>query len=177
MNWDALGAIGEIVGAIAVVITLLYIANQARSNALAINRAAMQATLMGRGESTRFLASDPEISNLMWRGADHPESLDQEEWLRFFLICGSIVRPIELAYMDYEADCMDESLWIGQKQTIIFWFSKPGVKRWLDQYGQTLYPGFRNYVSSIVREIEGNATIVENYDRPDTSSLKREKLG
>ncbi len=39
----------------------------------------------------------------MWRGAGHPESLEPEEWLRFFLICGSIVRPIELAYLDYAA--------------------------------------------------------------------------
>jgi len=46
-HYYALGAIGEIVGAIAVVITLLYLASQAKSNTLAINRAAIQATLDG----------------------------------------------------------------------------------------------------------------------------------
>jgi len=173
MNWDALGAIGEIVGAIAVVITLLYLASQAKSNTLAINRAAIQATLMGRGESTRFLASDPAISELMWRGADHPESLEPEEWLRFFLICGSIVRPIELAYLDYAAGLMDDDLWAGQEQTVIFWFSKPGVKHWLEQYGQTLYPEFRDYTHTLIRKIEENTVVIETFNRPDTSSLKR----
>jgi len=176
MNWDALGAIGEIVGAIAVVITLLYLASQAKSNSLAINRAAVQSTLMGRGESTRFLASDPVICELMWRGADHPESLQPEEWLRFFLICGSIVRPIELAYMDYAAGCMDEALWAGQDQTIIFWFSKPGVKRWLDQYGQTLYPEFRDYAHMLIKQIEEKSVVSDSFSAPDTSSLKRDKL-
>ena len=28
MNWDAIGAIGEVVGAVAVVVTLLYVARQ-----------------------------------------------------------------------------------------------------------------------------------------------------
>ena len=32
MNWDAVGAIGEIVGALAVVITLVYLAIQVRQN-------------------------------------------------------------------------------------------------------------------------------------------------
>ena len=36
MNWDAIGAIGEIVGAIAVVITLLYLAHQTRINTKAV---------------------------------------------------------------------------------------------------------------------------------------------
>ena len=154
INWDALGASGEIIGAIAVLITLLYLANQSRINTLAINRAAIQATLVGRGESTRFLASDPTISELMWRGAENPDNLTPEEWLRFFLICSSIVRPIELAYMDYESEVMNENIWHGQKQTILFWFTKPGVKRWLDNYGQTLYPEFRQYVAELMAPLE-----------------------
>jgi len=32
MNWEALGAIGEIVGAVAVVVTLVYLAVQIRQN-------------------------------------------------------------------------------------------------------------------------------------------------
>ena len=37
MNWDAIGAFGEIIGAIAVVISLLYLATQIRqSNKLAV---------------------------------------------------------------------------------------------------------------------------------------------
>jgi hypothetical protein len=38
MNWDAIGAIGEIVGAIAVLATLIYLAIQIRQNS-AIQRA------------------------------------------------------------------------------------------------------------------------------------------
>ena len=36
MNWEALGAIGEIVGAVAVIATLAYLAVQIRQNSLAL---------------------------------------------------------------------------------------------------------------------------------------------
>ncbi len=32
MNWDALGAIGELIGAVAVLLTLIYLAIQSRQN-------------------------------------------------------------------------------------------------------------------------------------------------
>ncbi len=150
MNWEAIGAIGEVIGALAVVVTLLYFASQSKLNTLAINRAAVQATLRGRGESTRFLAGDAEISALMWRGAEQPHSLDETEWQRFFLICASIIRPIELGFLDYEAGRMRDDLWQGQKNALEFWFAKPGIQQWLVEYGNTLYPNFHTYLQEIV---------------------------
>jgi hypothetical protein len=37
MNWDAVGAIGEVLGAIGVIVTLGYLAVQTRQNTRAIN--------------------------------------------------------------------------------------------------------------------------------------------
>jgi len=42
MNWEALGAIGEIVGAVAVVLTLGYLALQIRQSRRVIRRSACQ---------------------------------------------------------------------------------------------------------------------------------------
>ena len=55
MNWDAIGAIGEIVGAIAVVATLFYLARQIQ-----------QSTRMSRAEMTKdlYLASRSAILDL-----------------------------------------------------------------------------------------------------------------
>jgi hypothetical protein len=55
MNWDAIGAIGEIVGAVAVVVTLYYLARQVRQN-----------TRMARAEMTKdlFLASRAAIMDV-----------------------------------------------------------------------------------------------------------------
>ena len=38
MNWEAIGALGEVVGAIAVVLTLAYLAIQVRQNSNALDQ-------------------------------------------------------------------------------------------------------------------------------------------
>lgn len=42
MNWEAIGAVGEIVGAIAVVVTLVYLTNQVRRGTAATQPATVQ---------------------------------------------------------------------------------------------------------------------------------------
>jgi len=63
MNWDAVGAIGEIVGAAVVVVTLAYLAIQVRHARDEARRALSQ----GRGEALRSLIEqqvDPKINAL-----------------------------------------------------------------------------------------------------------------
>ena len=45
MNWEALGAIGEIVGAVAVIATLGYLAVQIRQNTRSVRAATLQSVL------------------------------------------------------------------------------------------------------------------------------------
>ena len=62
MNWEAIGAIGEIVGAIAVVGSLIYLATQIHVSNLAAKQATMQelmnelTTFLGRINSNRETA-------------------------------------------------------------------------------------------------------------------------
>ena len=43
MNWDAIGAIGEVSGAVAVVVTLIYLAGQLRQNTQALRSSTYEA--------------------------------------------------------------------------------------------------------------------------------------
>lgn len=75
MNWDAVGAVAEALGAAGVIASLLYVASQVRAS----NRAsAVEAKL----QSTRFLAElidsliqNPELNDLYLRGIADLESL------------------------------------------------------------------------------------------------------
>ena len=82
-------------------------------------------------------------------------------------MCASVVRPIELGFLDYEAGRMDKLLWQGQKNTIVYWFTKPGIERWLDQYGQTLYPNFEQYLKDVIAK-ERKKAKSQVKQQPDT---------
>ena len=144
--WDAIGAIGELVGAAAVVATLAYLAVQTRTNTAAVNRATTQSILAGRAQASQFIAGDESINDLLWKGADTPDQLTAKEWQRFLMICSAVVRPLELAYLDHVSGRTDDKLWAGQFNNLQFWFSRPGMIRWIDEYGASLHPDFADYI-------------------------------
>ena len=127
------------IGAIAVVVTLGYLALQVRTNTVAVNQNSRQTTLLGRAEAGRWLAGDSEISELFWRGIAEPEQLSEAEWRRFILVAQSVGRPLELAYIDYQEGRITPELWEAQRQTLLYWCSTPGYQKFLSQYGQTFY--------------------------------------
>lgn len=154
MNWEAIGAIGEIVGAAAVVVTLIYLAAQMKINTTAINMSATQSVLNGRSEAAKLLAGNSDVANLLWKGADHPDSLTAEEHQRFLFIVSAAVRPIELAFLDYQNQNMDEDTWLGQKSALTYWFTRPGFIKWNSEYGNTLNRKFRELIDQIISESE-----------------------
>lgn len=65
MNWEAIGAMGEVVGVIAVIVTLLFLSNQIR-----------QSNKLGRAEAERDWFST-------WHGLVR-EAMDSEESVELF---------------------------------------------------------------------------------------------
>jgi hypothetical protein len=103
MNWDAIGAVGEIVGAVAVVATLFFLATQIRaSNALAAAES-RDRSFEQMSRLRHLIASDPDVARI-WRLGCLGESLSDDESLRFtqiahdhFLIWRSSYQRAELA--------------------------------------------------------------------------------
>lgn len=58
MNWDAIGAVGELVDAVAVIVTFIYLAGQLRQNAKALRSSTYQAF-----NDSSFSWVDSEIEN------------------------------------------------------------------------------------------------------------------
>ena len=55
MNWIAVGAIAELIGAIAVVLTLFYLADQVRNNTRMARRAATSQAVTALREAPTFV--------------------------------------------------------------------------------------------------------------------------
>ena len=64
MNWEAISAIGQIVGAIAVVISLIYFATEVRSNARATRQATMRSTLDSLNRFAQQIIGNADLAEL-----------------------------------------------------------------------------------------------------------------
>ncbi len=97
MNWEAIGAIGEVVGAQAVVWTLGYFATQPRQNTKAMQSTAELEAARHWSEQNIRAALDDHIPRIMDLGNREAASLNDDEcrkyiWFlasHFFMVDGS----------------------------------------------------------------------------------------
>ena len=73
INWDAVGAVGEIFGAAAVLVTLIYLARQIRQNTDEVRASRVEGTLRDQSEYNRMLAEDGELARIYWTAVDDIE--------------------------------------------------------------------------------------------------------
>ena len=95
MGWDAIGAIGEVVGALGVIFSVLYLAVQVRSNTKATRKQNAHDHNVAARELWSLMASSSETASIWRRGLEDPDTLDPDEKLRFTAIMHSAVNVAE----------------------------------------------------------------------------------
>src|SRR5947208_16279733 len=83
MNWEAVSAIGQIVGAVGVIISVIYLALQVRSNARQTRLASMRTMSDALNQWLQSLAENAEFGDLYYRGMRDSESIQGADLPRF----------------------------------------------------------------------------------------------
>lgn len=135
MNWDAIGAIGEIIGAVAVVASLAYVALQIRHNTTALQSTNRQALVENDRES--ILATLQNIDLLVKLGTDKP--LSPEDQAKFSLIWIIDLRNRELEYFQYKAGAIDEAAWNSYRETLHYTFGTERDRKWWRKVGRNSF--------------------------------------
>ena len=98
VNWEAISAIGQVVGAIAVVVSLIYLANEVRRNTRETRDASMRWVSDNYTQWVRQVSGHPDLSELYYRGIHDFESLEGAERMRFSALMGQSFRLFEETY-------------------------------------------------------------------------------
>jgi hypothetical protein len=77
VNWEAISAIGQIVGAFAVVISLIYLATEVRSSVRATREASMRWVSDSYTRWIHQVSGHPDLRELYYRGIHDFESLEE----------------------------------------------------------------------------------------------------
>ena len=126
MNWDAIGAVGEIVGALAVVVTLLLLVRQMRQNSIAIRSQTHDSAMRGYNELNALVASRSDLAEMFQRGQEDPESLDATERIQFTFLLGSYLNQTETLFRMFESRILSEQEWHRFAAVIAQIMSTPG---------------------------------------------------
>jgi hypothetical protein len=130
VNWDAIGAIGQIVGALAVVISLIYLASEVRRNTRATQLAAMRSMHDAFNRWIQQISGNPDLSELYYRGIHDFDSLEGAEFVRFSTLMNQLFRTVEEMYYLQAAGHLAKGLWHGWEAAHREFNAYPGVQAW-----------------------------------------------
>jgi hypothetical protein len=110
VNWDAIGAIGEIIGAGAVVASLAYLAVQIGNQNRESRMSSMHDIAVGYRDGLAGMA-EGEIADVLAKAVDDFESLTQPEMIRLIAAASRTYRIWEEAYLLYESGYLEKRTW------------------------------------------------------------------
>ena len=150
MNWDAIGAVGELLGATAVLVTLIYLAVQVR-----------QANSAGKRESFRGYVS--ELNNRLLEPQRDPEFVKlfqqaNRDWNSISLGDQAVVSSVYSSYIFACAEefalredgNVDPALEYQVDQAVASFLQVPGPATWWEQGCSYFSPSFRNHVDQLL---------------------------
>lgn len=126
MNWEAVGAVGEILGALVVLLTLAYLARQIRQNTAAIRTQTYEAVMTGFNDLNVHIVSRPQVADLLMRGHFEPTSLGQSEAVQYSFLLRSYANQWLKLFRLYEAGALNAKEWEGFAAEAAQVFACPG---------------------------------------------------
>ena len=170
MNWDAIGAIGEILGAAAVVASLAYLAIQIRLQ----NRESRVSTVIQQTEQWNALLANVAQSGeaaAIWARGLRGDAFEEGERVRFFAIASSLLHIHEGLYLQRLDGRLDDRLWVGFQGRMDDLLATPGLRAFWDVREHWFSREFRDYVTSrMTARVASDGTIyADEADQEDTS--------
>jgi hypothetical protein len=151
MNWEAIGAVGEIVGALAVVISLLYLALQIR-NQVAQARLEALHDMSKEFREVSTLFATPDIADLFVRANNEFDSMSDSELVRLIVVITNLFRAWEEAFLEMRDGHLEVKVWEDLSRDYTQAMTAPSFRRiWLLRK-QNYDPGFQSYADNIIRE-------------------------
>jgi hypothetical protein len=143
MNWDAAGAIGEVIGAAAVVISVIYLAVQIRRQTHQSRLAATRELAEQHNDVLNLIIEDRELSEIYLKAVQDFDSLPKQERIRVSLLFQRMMRIEEQRRIHIDKGNIDAAFFDSMDRTVFEWLTFPGVQQWWSGSKEYFEPGFR----------------------------------
>lgn len=149
MTIQDLGALGEIIGAVAVIITLIYLAVQLRQSNRATHRLMYSNAAEKVSDFWANLASNIELFELYTRMLTDPDGLSRQESERAYLVLDAFLSLMESYYLHNRqyGETLSQERWERILERI---FASPGGRQYWARRRFAFQREFADYLDGIV---------------------------
>lgn len=150
MNWDAIGAGAEILAAIGVIVSLLYLAQQIRQSTVASIATINQGISDSFRGINEVIANSPDLADILIRGSESLDQLSAPEALRFASAMTNFFNIIEHQHRQlvvsgrFDQATSSEMAAVVRKRLAF-----PGISEWWKQNTDDFSAEFVRWVESV----------------------------
>jgi len=132
MNWEAIGALGEVIGALAVVASLIYLASQIRHNNKLAKNDSLQTVLQSEMNFAAIIIQNAGIWDRVIAGESFS---DREENRKATILYNLYLLDSANRYFQFKSGYLDNEAWEGRKMTLHLLVKWPMFETWRNSLG------------------------------------------
>src|SRR5437899_7368152 len=149
INCDAISAIAQLVGSIAVVFSVLYLALQVHQSTRVAKLATQDAAAAALRDVTKPLMQNAELKRIWRIGLEDLGALSVEERARFFHAAYQFLKAFETIHFHYVYGLMDKQLFEGWHGLLRHYIAAPGMAHYWNLRPEVFSERFRKFVNSL----------------------------
>ena len=146
MSLNDLANLGQVIGAIAVVVSLIYVAAQIRQNTNAVRAATAQSLHEHFASWYHVIASDASLAQLATSGLRDYTTLSDMEKARFVSLFMAFLAYFQNAFLKWKQGLLAPSLWKSWEQVMMNLIGAPGGKALWKERAYLFDDEFRRHV-------------------------------
>ncbi len=167
MSWQDLGSIGELVSAVAVVVSLIYLAYQIRQNTgqidqntKAVRASAIDSSIGHAMDTRQAIFESADVARILRSGHLDPNALTEDDLTRYRLMLHNIMWTFWNIYSQAKYAELGSEIWDAQIPAILRILVTPGARWFWDNYSQEFEVSYRNEVNRMLEQFDSQ--VAEN---------------
>jgi len=153
MTLEDISNIGEFIGGVGVLVTIIYLAVQVRYNTIAQRTESRLSTTRSMTEWYTSGMKDPELVRLFSDGFLKTADLTNADRARFLWMIGALASKIEEICSQHKVGLIDDNLWNKYRGILAVFIENPVIKEWWDSQAAPYSDDFRLSIESTPEEI------------------------
>ncbi len=148
MNWEAVSAIAEVIGVVAILATLIYLSVQIRQSIQEARDATAWRITESIAELAKTIATDSDSAEIWCRGVDEFDSLSRVERERFASMLGMWTNTLMALHRTKQTSSIPQEYWDQVRDTFAVYMEHPGFRKAVESG----YVNIPDYVLDEIRQ-------------------------
>ncbi len=146
---QALGNLGEFLGAIGVIVSLIYLALQTRQNTDSVRTASFNSMVQNSIRLLEHAFRDSEFASFLARAERDPSSLSPAEKLRWDSYMTAVFRHFGNLVYQHRVGALDPQMWESYERTLEVHLREPSWVAWFREHAYVFSDSLREEVDRL----------------------------